>query len=188
MASSSSWLRLSLKELLILLLDAPGPQSNHPAVRGITRLQKLMFVIEQQLGTEPSRFYAYNYGPFDELVNDAADALRMKGLIASPAARPTPAPPTVDEMMASVLRHAGPRDEPEVFALTEEGREAAAELRRKSAAYTELAERIRRLRLEWDRPDLVERVYETFPEYASRSIIKDKVSRRAAARRRRRDR
>jgi predicted DNA binding CopG/RHH family protein len=185
-ASSSSIPRPSLKELLILLLDSPGPRGGDPAVRGMTRLQKLLFVIDKQLGTDPSRFYAHNYGPFDEQVNDAADALQMRGLVQG-ITPPRAAPPTVEEMMASVLRHAGPRVD-EVYALTAEGRAAAAELRRKDKVYARLAEQIQALRKEWDRPDLVERVYDAFPEYTGRSLIKDKVARRAAARRKREER
>lgn len=182
--SSPSSLRPSLKELLILLLAVPGPRRNDPAVRGITRLQKLMFVIEKQLGNDPSLFYAHSYGPFDEQVNDAVDGLRMKGLVEGPENRPTTALPTVDEMMASVLRHAGPREEFDVFALTAEGQQAAVQLRNSGVAYAHLAERIQQLRLEWDRPDLVERVYEAFPEYTTRSIIKEQVARRTTTRRR----
>jgi predicted DNA binding CopG/RHH family protein len=177
--------RPSLRELMILLLATPSPRTGDVAVRGITRLQKLLFVIEKQLAPDPSRFYAYNYGPFDEQVNDTADALEVKGLVAG-SGRSKDTPPSVDDMMASVLRHAGPReDEPRVYVLTAEGQTAAEQLRRSNEAYTRLAERIRQLREEWDKPDLIERVYEAFPEYASRSVIKEKVARRAAARKRR---
>lgn len=176
--------RPSLRELMILLLDTPGTRTGDAAIRGITRLQKLLFVVEKQLSPDPSRFYAYNYGPFDEQVNDTADALEMKGLVEG-SSRAKSTPPSVDEMMASVLRHAGPREtEPKVYALTLEGHDAAEQLRRSNEAYTRLAERIRQLRAEWDKPDLIERVYEAFPEYATRSVIKEKVARRAEARKR----
>lgn len=178
--------RPSLKELLILLLDTAGPSGRDTAVRGMTRLQKLLFVIDKQLGTEASRFYAHNYGPFDEQVNDAADALRTRGLIEG-GTQAKAAPPTVQEMMSSVLRHAGPKVN-DVYALTAEGRAAAAELRRKDGAYARLAEQIHALRVEWDRPDLIERVYEAFPEYTGRSLIRDEVAQRTASERKRKGR
>lgn len=178
--------RVSLKELMILLLDTQNPKTGEATVRGITRLQKLLFVLEQRLGNDPSRFYAYTYGPFDEQVNDAADALQTKGLLEG-SSHITEEPPSVEEMMASVLRRRGQRDEPQVFALTKEGRAAAERLRRSNAAYAQLFERIRTLREEWDRPDLIERVYEAFPEYTTQSAIKNQVARRVAARRRRGD-
>jgi predicted DNA binding CopG/RHH family protein len=174
----------SLGELMILLLDAPSPLHTNSDVRGITRLQKLLFVIEKHLAPDPSRFYSFKFGPFDEQVHDAADALQVKGLLQGPT-RAKPTPPTVEDMMASVLRRSGPRDEPEIFALTPEGREAAKQLRQSSDAYMRLAERIGELRQEWDQPDLVEHVYRAFPEYTSRSVIKEKIARREEARKRR---
>src|SRR6266545_2100463 len=42
LASSPTAYRPSLKELLILLLDTPGPGGRNPAIRGMTRLQKLL--------------------------------------------------------------------------------------------------------------------------------------------------
>jgi uncharacterized protein YwgA len=178
--------RPSLREMMILLLDTPGPRRRDAAIRGITRLQKLLFVIEKQLVADPSRFYAYKYGPFDEQVNDAVDSLQMKGLVQGGKAPAKSIPPSVDDMMASVLRHAGPRDdEPETFALTAEGQAAADQLRRSSEAYARLAERILQLRQEWDKPDLIERVYEAFPDYTGQSVIKDKLTRRAGGERRR---
>jgi hypothetical protein len=183
-AASHSSPHPSLPELMILLLDAPSPQAGDSEVRGISRLQKLLFVIEKRLSPDPTRSYAYKYGNFDEQVNDVADALQLKGLLEGKSP-PTTEPPIVDEMMASVLRRAGPRDEPDKYSLSPEGRAAAAQLRRSNNAYEQLAERIRELRQEWDRPDLIERVYEEFPEYTGRSLIKEKVSRRAEARKRR---
>jgi hypothetical protein len=177
--------RPSLRELMILLLASPNSRTGDAAVRGITRLQKLLFVVEKNLAPDPSRFYAYNYGPFDEQVNDTADALEVKGLLAG-SVRSKSSPPSVDDMMASVLRHAGPHDgEPKTFALTAEGKAAAEQLRRSNEAYARLADGIRELRDEWDKPDLIERVYEAYPEYASRSVIKERVARRSAARERR---
>jgi predicted DNA binding CopG/RHH family protein len=174
--------RVSLRDLMILLLDTPNPRTGDAAVRGITRLQKLLFVIEKRLANDPSRFYAYTYGPFDEQVNDAADALKTKGFVEGPP-QITAEPPSVEEMMESVLRRRG-QPEAEIYTLTTEGHQAAERLRRSSAAYAQLAERIQSLRDDWDRPDLLERVYEAFPEYASRSAIRERVARRAASRRR----
>lgn len=171
----------SLRELMILLLDAPGPGGSNRAVRGITRLQKLLFIIEKRLAADPSRFYAYNYGPFDEQVNDAADALQVKGLLGG-SPKVTSDRPTAQDMLASVLRHAGPADNAQAFELTDEGRNAAAKLKKSNAAYRQLAKSIGTLRVEWDRPDLIERVYEAFPEYTGQSLIKDEVTRRRSLR------
>ena len=73
--------RPAIKELMVLLLHASNERGDS-AVRGITRLQKLLFVIEQTLASQ-SQFYAFNYGPFNEEVNDAARALEVAGFTRS---------------------------------------------------------------------------------------------------------
>lgn len=170
----------AIKDLMVLLLHATNNRGQG-TVRGITRLQKLLFVIEQKLAAQ-SRFYAFNYGPFNEEVNDAASALRLAGFLRG--SQPvTQSPPSFAEMMATVVERSGPRDEPvvEEFALSERGHEAAERLRQSSRAYDQLYAYVRRLREEWDTPDLLERVYETWPKYAERSLIREQVARRKQA-------
>lgn len=183
-ASSSS--RRSIKEVMILLLHGDRPGTD--AIRGMTRLQKLLFVIQQHLDPHSSTFYSYNYGPFDDQVIDSTNALRERGFLTGPE-QPTPAErPSFDDMMATVVRRAGPsQDEPETFELSQAGHEAAERLRRTSDAYNTLYVRIQALRQEWDTPnvrDLVARVYERWPDYTDRSVIKDEITERRARRRR----
>lgn len=165
-----------LGDLILLLLDAPGSNRSE-AVRGVTRLQKLLFVIEQKLGLA-SQFYAYNYGPFDSDVYDAAEALRRAGFIVG-GVEIKSAPPSFEQMVASVEHRAGPAAASiELFALTPKGRDLAERLRRSSGAYEALYSRIADLRKEWDTPrldDLIHRVYTTWPAYAENSLIRDEV-------------
>jgi len=171
--------RPGIKDLMALLLHATTA-SEQDAIRGMTRLQKLLFVIEQTIDSQTGGFYAYDYGPFNEGVNDAANALALAGFLQG-AEPVTAGPPSFAEMIATASERAGPR-EPEEFALNEQGREAAERLRRSNRAYEQLFERIREIRAQWDTPDLVERVYETWPQYAERSVIKDEVAARRARR------
>jgi predicted DNA binding CopG/RHH family protein len=172
----------AIKDLMVLLLHANNEQGQN-AIRGITRLQKLLFVIEQNLASQ-SRFYAFNYGPFNEEVNDAANALRLAGFLRS-ASSASAEPPTFEAMMATVFQRSGPHEEPapEDFALNEEGHRAAERLRQSSRAYDQLYAYIQRLRSEWDKPNLLRRVYKTWPKYAERSLIRDQVEGRARRRR-----
>lgn len=175
----------AMSDLLILLLDAPGSRGDE-AIRGMTRLQKLLFVVEQTMS--PNRhFYAYDYGPFDEAVHDAAESLRLAGFLrGSSAVKPTP--PSFAEMMETASQRAGPREsgQPEVFVLSDSGHQAAERIRRSSRAYEALFGRIAEIRREWDTPrleDLVDRVYATWPAYAEKSLIRDEVEERARKRR-----
>ncbi len=172
-----------MKDLMVLLLHTQG-QHGAAAVRGMTRLQKLLFVIEQKLAADRSRFYAFNYGPFNEEVNDAAEALRLAGFLSGGQAE-SAGPPSFAEMMATTVGRAGPREEPEAeeYALSESGHAAAERLRQSSKAYAQLHEYVQRVREEWDTPDLIERVYEAFPKYTERSLIREKMNKRNENRR-----
>ena len=178
--------RPAIKELMVLLLHSSN-QRGDSAIRGMTRLQKLLFVIEQNLASQ-SQFYAFNYGPFNEEVNDAARALQVAGFIHS--AEPVASgPPSFQHMMATVAERAGSEDEGKVadFALNARGHEAAETLRRSSPGYEQLFRIVESVRKDWDTGDLnelVDRVYENWPKYAEKSVIREKVARRTERRRR----
>jgi len=143
---------------------------------------------KQTIGAQQSGFYAHSYGPFNEGVNDAAQALRLAGFLKGTEPSPPAGAPSFEEMIATAAERAGPRDQApaEDFALSQRGHEAAERLRRSSRAYDQLFTRIHELRQDWDTPrleDLVERVYETWPKYTERSVIKDEIAERRARRR-----
>ncbi len=182
--TASSRPRPTMRDLIVLLLHAPGNRGAE-ALHGMTRLQKLLFVIEQKLNPG-QHFYAYNYGPFDEAIHDAANALRLAGFLGG-APPLSAAPPTFEEMMRTAADRSGPRESsgPEVFALTATGHEAAERLRRSNRAYEALFSRVAEIRQEWDTPDLddlVDRVYAEWPQYADKSLIKAEVAERASRR------
>jgi predicted DNA binding CopG/RHH family protein len=173
-----------IKELMVLMLHARNARGQD-AVKGITRMQKLLFVLEQTLAPQAHRFAPNNYGPFSEGVNDAADALRLAGFL-SHGAPAQKGPPSYAEMIAGASAPpASERQAGEEFALSEAGHDAAERLRHSNHAYEQLYDAVSRLRAEWDTPDLIERVYESWPEQTERSLIRDDVAER---RRRRRSR
>jgi hypothetical protein len=173
----------AMKQLMILLLHAPN-RNGEEAVRGVTRLQKLLFVLEQTLASKSSSFYAYNFGPFSEEVNDAAEALRLAGFLRG-GERDTSGPPSFAEMASTVVDRSGPRDRTQVedFALNDQGHDAAERLRRSDAAYEQLYQYVLTIRGEWDTTELVERVYEEYPQFTEKSLIREEVDRRRARRR-----
>ena len=178
--------RPGIKDVMVLLLHATNARGED-AVRGVTRLQKLLFVIEQTLSSQQSGFYAHSYGPFSEGVNDAVQALRLAGFLQGTETPPAAGAPSFEEMIATAAERAGPRDQApaEEFALSHRGHEAAERLRRSSRAYEQLFTRIEALRQDWDTPrleDLLERVYETWPKYTERSVIKDEIAARRVRR------
>ena len=151
-------------------------------------MQKLLFVIEQKLASKTD-FYAFNFGPFNEEVNDAARALEVAGFVRTSEPMAS-GPPSFQEMMAAVLSRASPQDGAKVleFALNERGHEAAEMLKNSSPAYEQLFKVIESVRKDWDATDLndlVDRVYETWPKYAEKSLIREEVSSHSKRRRKR---
>lgn len=173
----------AIKDLMVLLLHAPNARGQD-AVRGITRMQKLLYVLERNLTPGSEAFSAHNYGPFSKGVNDAAEALRLAGFLTD-SEHTGKGPPSLDEMLASAKRslpaEGGP---PADFALSEAGHDAAERLRHSDPAHESLYENVSRLRREWDDDELIERVYETWPESTENSLIRDEVDARRRQRRR----
>jgi predicted DNA binding CopG/RHH family protein len=178
--------RPAMSDLIVLLLHAPGSRGD-VAIRGMTRLQKLLFVIEQKV-SPGQHFYAHNYGPFDEAVHDATNALRLAGFLRG-STPVSAAAPSFAVMLAIAEQRSGPRDpgRPDVFVLSDSGHEVAERLRRSSRAYEALFAGIAEIRQEWDTPnldDLVDRVYATWPQYAAKSLIQGEVAERTRRRER----
>ena len=78
---------LEIDDTIVLLLGAP---TKNPAlqdrVSGVTRLEKLVFLIEREtslkdLLTEDADFIPYNFGPFSKTVYRAVDLLSGYGLV-----------------------------------------------------------------------------------------------------------
>ena len=172
-----------IKELMVFLLHATNGRGDS-AIRGMTRLQKLLFVIEKEIRAK-SNFYAYNFGPFNEQVNDAEHALEVAGFISS-SEPSSSGPPSFKEMVASVSHRATPSSGTKIFALSQKGHEAAERLRHSSPAYEQLFNVIEAVKKDWDTEDvrdLVARVYETWPQSAENSQIREGIERHSRKRR-----
>ena len=85
------------KDFLLLLLAAPGESGEGEPIVGVTRLQKYLFLLQQECEwdkrfniREPYRFEAYNYGPFDSQLYDDLQLLENAGLVERQDAGPEP--------------------------------------------------------------------------------------------------
>jgi predicted DNA binding CopG/RHH family protein/uncharacterized protein YwgA len=173
----------SLKELMVYLLHATNHR-DQSAIEGATRLQKLMFVVEQTLAARTS-FYAYNFGPFNEGIYDEAEALRVAGFMKGAAPSST-SMPTFEEMQSVVTHRASGTDDDKIFVLTPKGHELAEDLRHKDEHHESVYEVVASVRKEWDVPnlqDLVDRVYAKYPKFTEKSRIRDEVENRNRRRR-----
>jgi uncharacterized protein len=169
-------------DAIVLLLGAPSklPQLAD-RMQGVTRLEKLIFLLEREtslrdLLTEKPEFIAYNFGPFSTKVYQAVDTLQAAGLITDSAAS-TPSEEDSWESYAAI--DDSPLDDPYAtrdFKLTQRGRryydalvkqlppEAVQELSQLKARFGSLPLR-----------QLVRYVYERYPAYTERSLIRDEI-------------
>ena len=80
-------LPVEVDDAIVLLLGAPSDSlPRHGRIDGITRLEKLIFLVEHEtdlrtLLTEHADFEAYNFGPFSGKVYQAVDTLVAAGLL-----------------------------------------------------------------------------------------------------------
>ena len=80
-------LPVEVDDAIVLLLGAPSDSlARHGRIDGITRLEKLIFLVEHEtdlrnLLTEHADFEAYNFGPFSGKVYQAVDTLIAAGLL-----------------------------------------------------------------------------------------------------------
>lgn len=103
MASDS--VPFEVDDAIVLLLGAPTKSLRSGRIEGITRLEKLIFLLhrESDLGallTESPEFEAHNFGPFSAKVYQAVETLEAAGLITDSASL---SPTTEDSWEADVL-------------------------------------------------------------------------------------
>lgn len=176
----------SLIEELLLLLHARGPQNAiDEAIRGRTRLIKLLFVVSKALDRKPTQlFYAYNYGPFSDEALDAVEALKNQGFLEGSTTQTTERP-SFDDMMAIVKQKSARETSVPIFRLNPKGANAVDELLRHRPdlqAYLQTVESVKREYGRLRDDELVERVYEEFPQFTDRSLIRDEVRARQSRR------
>lgn len=175
---------LEIDDAIVLLLgvpaDVPGAEGR---LQGITRLEKLVFLLERETSavdwlTEKGDFAAYNFGPFSSKVYKAVDMLSAAEIIEDSGSFTETPDDTWEEqnVIADVFPN---RRDPYVtrdFALTERGWRYYKVLVQAlpPGAVEELTafkSRFSRLPLR----QLVRYVYQRYESYTERSLIRDEI-------------
>lgn len=81
---------IEIDDAIVLLLGAGVDQGGRARIEGVTRLEKLIFLLERETHSdqwlsEDAEFVAYNFGPFSRKVYDAVDTLAAAGIITDSA-------------------------------------------------------------------------------------------------------
>jgi hypothetical protein len=195
--------RISRRNLLLLLI---GLDSDPSGLGGITRLQKLLFLLEEEEGLKPTEggyeFQAFKAGPYSPELYDDLEFLENLGLLkaevtseASEAEAEEMDRLSFDHLIGREFEKSsdgedvdGPASadtyEERRFRLTEEGRKRIEELMQ-SGEVAPVANKIRRIKSKYGKyslNDLLYHVYTKFPEMTTESEIRDKVLRRGSRR------
>jgi len=143
-------------------------------VEGTTKLQKLFFLLEQESAFNEVyddveiEFEPYKYGPFSEQIYDELEMLILWDVIEEEE-MDTDVDSIRDESDKS--SHANKR-----FTLTEKGEKVASEVNRSlDDDIEEEFEEIVDEYLDMSVDDLLEYVYKQYPDYTTKSEIKDEV-------------
>jgi hypothetical protein len=168
------------KDMLLLILAA---ENGEPIV-GVTRLQKYLFLLQQRHGwdkrfTEPYRFRAYDYGPFDAQIYDDLQFFQNLGFIEARSVGPEPA--TERDELRGASEDWGVSD-PEVRPWEEESSVFEYRLTDRGHAFAnriELGREDRRtldaIKRRWNgRPlrDLLRWLYHEFPRFAENTKLR----------------
>lgn len=173
---------LEIDDLIVLLLGSPTkvPRLQN-RIDGITRLEKLVFLLERELPTietfmsESAEFEAYNFGPFSSKIYQAIETLAAAQIVdestefsgSDDDTWETESVIGLDEPYAYSERR---------FELTDRGRRYFAALKKELPdglveQVGAFKERFGALPLR----QLVRYVYERYEDYAERSLIRDEI-------------
>jgi len=189
---------IARRDLVLLLIGTDAKGSPTDEVGGITRLQKFLFLLQQEGGVSPSgdgfEFTAYKAGPYSSKLYDDIEFLENLGYLESEAvAEATDAEAAeVDVLDFDQLIGDGSDDpqepssdafgaadayEERKFLLTDRGRERMKKLL-ENKEYAPVVDSIRRVKSKYGRyslNDLLYYVYTKYPEMTTESEIKEKV-------------
>lgn len=184
--------RVGRRDLLLLLI---GPEPS--GLGGMTRLQKLLFLLEREEGLTESEtgfeFEPYKAGPYSPQLYDDLEFLENLGYLttvvtaeASDAEAAEIDRLSFDHLMSNEAEEAETSDtyEERRFQLTDEGKERVRHLL-ESGELQPLENKIRRIKSKYGRHslnDLLYYVYTKYPDMTTESEIRDQVLRRGPQR------
>jgi len=167
------------------LLYAPGGTGKvGEEIRGITRLEKLVFLLLKEAGFESRTrgelsYKAYDYGPYSGELIDILEALKGEGLVQSEVVSLESFKEVADGLVVEASRNPESSPQPrgvEIYGLSDKGKligkAVFGELKRNERdAMVDIKKRFNRVSLN----ELLRYVYERYPKMVEKSRILDQV-------------
>ena len=169
-----------LSDVILLLIELAGRDSQEAWFRGITRLEKIIFILMSEhnltawIQEDKPTFIPYKLGPYAREVYAAIDFLSSYGLIEDSFAGTSSSVDSMEVIM-NIDTGSMPYEERR-FRLTDDGRRAAQSLRQNSNS--ELLDTMQNCYNQFGRIPLItllRHVYTKYPAYTGKSVIKDDI-------------
>lgn len=172
---------LETDDAIVLLLGAPGGSDPQGQLAGVTRLEKLIFLLERETAARDwdlatAEFKSYKFGPFSAAVYQAADTLAAAALVRDSARSADDVSDRWESV--SALMDDGDVDPYTTrdFALTDRGESYYKALLKElppnaETVLSEFKQRFATLPLR----QLVRYVYERYPQFTDESEIRDQI-------------
>lgn len=178
----------SAADLLLLLLHAKGHTGEYnEEIKGITRLEKLIYLLLKEGGFEEKlkndiHFEAYDFGPYSPEVYNILEVLKEMDVVNTRTERYDTFREVIDELLYRELE-----DQPiiskertmEVYSLTEDrGLRLIKGLKERGRITEKDIETVERIKSEYNGlklDNLLKYVYEKYPESTKKSKIVDKI-------------
>lgn len=179
---------LSRTDILMLLLAADPSGSGQEAIQGTTRLQKLLFLVEQEAGIKPTEgrdfdFTAFKFGPVSKELYDDLEKLENLGFLEAKAVAEASESEleeydlSFEDLMGDEEQESKESLEERKFKLTKKGLEwLNAKIEPK--VHEDVIEKIRKVRGKYGSfalSDLLYYVYSKYPKWTSASEIRERV-------------
>lgn len=187
---------ISRKNILLMLIGLDERSGWSGPIGGMTRLQKLLYLLQQEEGLEPKgewyEFLPYKAGPYSPDIYDDLEFLENLGLITSEVAGEPSEAEAAELEALNFEALMGNEDESEEgvgtpdayeehrYRITEKGKHHIEELLSKSE-YQPINNGIRKIKSKYGKyslNDLLHHVYKKYPDMTVESEIKNKILQR----------
>jgi hypothetical protein len=181
LARMSDTAPLEIDDAVVLVLGAPGGREPPGRLDGVTRLEKLIFLLEQetpvsQWMAEKADFRSYRFGPFSAKVYAAVDSLAAYELLQDSARVASDAEDGWESVSALMDRGDVDPYTTRDFTLTERGKDYYRALLAELPAEAEpILEDFKRRFATLPLRQLVRYVYERYPKFTDKSEIRDEI-------------
>lgn len=167
-------------DTVLLLLAAPSEaRIERNRINGITRLEKLLFLAEQEeqlseaVATDAFEFRAYHYGPYSRAIYEAVELLEEAGLLVERRSIDESALDDAEQVYSDATDEGAVERQ---FLLTDDGIAVARLLAEKHPNTIVALSRIKDRYGDLSLRRLIRYVYSTYPEYAKESKIRDQFA------------